>query len=56
MPEESWDKRADFDETLEHLSDLFNENFSKYACGGGFVSEEMASRICSGGPTHIHTK
>lgn len=56
MPEKLWNKKEEFDGTLEHLSDLFHENFSKYASGDGFVSQEMASRIVSGGPTGLHAK
>lgn len=50
MPEKLWKDQNEYNQMLWHLSQLFQENFHKYADGGGFVSREMASRICSGGP------
>ncbi|GMH33496.1 hypothetical protein BSKO_01330 [Bryopsis sp. KO-2023] len=52
LPEKQWGSQKEFHKKLDHLGHLFEGNFEKYKDGGGFVSEEVASRICSGGPVH----
>ncbi len=49
-PSNAWSDKSDFDSTLRHLADLYNDNFAKYASGGGFVSKDLAARIVGAGP------
>ncbi len=49
-PSNAWSDKEDFDSTLRHLADLYNDNFAKYASGGGFVSKDLAARIVTAGP------
>lgn len=49
-PANAWADKDDFDSTLRHLADLYNDNFTKYASGGGFVSKDLAARIVGAGP------
>ena len=49
-PSNAWPDKQDFDSTLRHLADLYNDNFAKYASGGGFVSKDLAARIADAGP------
>ena len=49
-PANAWADKEDFDSTLRHLADLYNDNFTKYASGGGFVSKDLAARIVGAGP------
>ncbi|KAK9814537.1 hypothetical protein WJX72_007563 [[Myrmecia] bisecta] len=49
-PANSWPKQDEFTATLTHLAELYQANFKKYACGGGFVSAEVATNITAAGP------
>ncbi|KAK9808189.1 hypothetical protein WJX73_006738 [Symbiochloris irregularis] len=49
-PINAWKDKSSFNDTLEHLADLYTANFEKYASGGGFVNAEVASQILDAGP------
>eukprot|EP01025_Chloroclados_australasicus_P022959 TRINITY_DN23491_c0_g1_i1.p1 TRINITY_DN23491_c0_g1~~TRINITY_DN23491_c0_g1_i1.p1 ORF type:complete len:664 (+),score=89.73 TRINITY_DN23491_c0_g1_i1:84-1994(+) len=50
QPERQWKDQREFIDTLEHLCELFVENFKKFEDGGGFVSADTATMILEGGP------
>lgn len=50
QPAQQWKDQSAFNQSLRHLAMLYADNFEKFSSGGGFVSESVASDICSAGP------
>eukprot|EP00798_Chlamydomonas_sp_ICE-L_P011423 gene11423-12549_t len=54
MPEKAWSNAAEFSSTLNHLGELFVQNFSSFLGGDKFVGPEMVQKMLGGGPHLPH--